>query len=198
MGRFNHNEYRPSDDSSANTLPGVEALQTQYPDAVILYLVPTACGCGCGAQAARNSKFRPGHDARYKGTLIRAYLMGCSIVATNGDQHDVYQPMSSATGRNWEGYLTKARHGLCATIRPRIVRGTATDVEHRLWALHTAEGPSIGGTRLVKIGRWEYPATAISFETERGKVTIEYHTRGAKASTKTVEIDLAVWESGRE
>lgn len=42
------------------------------------------CRCGCGAEVGKGSKFRPGHDARYKGILIRAAVAGDTIVV-NGE-----------------------------------------------------------------------------------------------------------------
>jgi hypothetical protein len=39
-------------------------------ESVTVVLAPGLCACGCGEQVAR--RFRPGHDARLKGQLVRA------------------------------------------------------------------------------------------------------------------------------
>lgn len=34
------------------------------------------CGCGCGEIVTPGSRFRPGHDARHKGNLIKRFRSG--------------------------------------------------------------------------------------------------------------------------
>lgn len=45
---------------------------------------PGQCGCGCGEQVRATSKFRPGHDARTKGALLRCHRAG-GRVTVSGD-----------------------------------------------------------------------------------------------------------------
>jgi hypothetical protein len=42
--------------------------------------VPGTCRCGCGQEVGKGSKFRPGHDAKYKGMLQRAAIAGQMVV----------------------------------------------------------------------------------------------------------------------
>ncbi len=40
---------------------------------------PGQCGCGCGEEIRATSKFRPGHDARAKGALLRCHRAGGKV-----------------------------------------------------------------------------------------------------------------------
>jgi hypothetical protein len=45
-------------------------------DAAVVISAPGECHCGCGEATGARARFRPGHDGRYKGQLIRATRRG--------------------------------------------------------------------------------------------------------------------------
>jgi hypothetical protein len=167
--RFNTSKYDPTVDSSPGSdtyRPGPDSDRGENDEAlgftgVILDLTPLSaphdhldpCECGCRLPLqGKGRRFRPGHDAKLRGILIRAYVTGTEVTwldggsAVSGDAVSYAQRFT--TGRqDWPAMLRTAK------------------------ALHTADRPArparapkaqqlddwTNGT--VKVGRWEYPAS---------------------------------------
>lgn len=75
MARFNPSTYDPKDDSSSGAAAkfGVPA------DQLVLVSSETTCQCGCGDSRDPKRSFRPGHDARLKGSLGRALATNTKV-----------------------------------------------------------------------------------------------------------------------
>lgn len=73
MPRFIPEKWKPEHDSS----PGVFQ---EDPSCVVLLQYGDGCPCGCGMRPeGKKATFRMGHDARLRGILIRAHLMGVQV-----------------------------------------------------------------------------------------------------------------------
>jgi hypothetical protein len=107
MPRFNPEKWKPEHESS----PGVFHLD---PERVVLLRVwygdNLSCPCGCGEALGDKSKFRMGHDARFRGILIRAHLMGVEVrwARDDGSLTDAHTAMVLAQDYGWQEYLTNA------------------------------------------------------------------------------------------
>ena len=88
------------------------------------------CGCGCGELVTR--RFKPGHDARLKGEMLRAYR--------SGDPVDKQRAQLIANDNGWERYLT----------------------DQPAKATKVAKTKPVGFAAVrVKVGRWEYDGILI-------------------------------------
>lgn len=67
------------------------------------------CLCGCGEKVTR--EFLPGHDARYKGQLVKAALGLESTFKGSADDALVI-----IDDRNWSAFVEKSRHALAAKV----------------------------------------------------------------------------------
>jgi hypothetical protein len=63
----------------------------------------TACLCGCGG--APKGSFLPGHDARLKSHLQRAFRGEADLPSAVATLHGTADPMTIAKGRGWERFL---------------------------------------------------------------------------------------------
>lgn len=143
MGRFLGANYNPADDSSeryhgqdlANVILDIAA----RPDGTL------GCPCGCNdVPAGPQSIFRMGHDAKLRGKLIRAHLMGAQIVEIrDGVPAPPKAPMDIARQHGWESVLTDADARREATNRSLATR-------------------ALRSKRLIKVGRWEYTGQVIA------------------------------------
>lgn len=117
------------------------------------------CPCGCGGwPAGSKATFCMGHDARLRGILIRAHLMGVKIrYHVDGTLGDPVDPEQLAEQYHWTSYLH------AAVLRRE---GSNREVLKR----------ALGSERLVKVGRWDYTGQVVSvFRTNREDMyEIEY------------------------
>jgi hypothetical protein len=142
MPRFNSDRYNTAQDSS----PGWKTYKPEY--IVLLLAVDTdgklGCPCGCGGwPLGEKAKFAMGHDARLRGILIRAHLMGKQVFYVmrppNGAAVDTVplDAMKVAQKYGWAKYLDDA------VLRRE---GKNREVLQR----------ALGSKRLIQVGRWEY------------------------------------------
>lgn len=142
MPRFNPNKWKPTDDSSpglrAALDPGVVALlwKIRYSD------LRFGCPCGCGEfPLGDKATFCMGHDARLRGVLIRAHLMGVKIEyyrdLTGSNNSGPMTAMDIAEAYGWGHYLD------AAVLRRE---GKNREVLRR----------AIGSDRLIKVGKWSF------------------------------------------
>lgn len=139
MPRFNPNKWKPSDDST----PG---LRTIDPRRVVLHTPGGCCPCGCaipplGAKAT----FNMGHDARLRGVLIRAHLMGVEIREV--DCRSVVEAEKDS-GLVWTAEDVAARHGWKKYLDAAVLRRDGKNREVLRKAL--------GSERLVRVGKWDF------------------------------------------
>lgn len=160
MARFNPAKYDPRNDSS----PDTDDLRVDgYENDVIIELGAVdgskLCNCGCGdplperknGKTVETTRFIQGHDARFRGILIRAHLTNTEITVRDGAMQTSSSAMQLATnldlGRknaHWVSSLQNAQNTFDAKAAKRTNRSTGKQDAYQL------------GT--IKIGRWEYPA----------------------------------------
>lgn len=146
MPRFNPEKWKPTDDSS-------EGFRTLDPHSVVLNVAvrweepgqSLGCPCGCGDfPLGDKATFRMGHDARLRGILIRAHLMGAKIryhmEGTLGDPVDAEE---LAEHYYWKSYLDSAVMSREGKNREVLKRALKSD-------------------RLVKVGRWEFTGQVVA------------------------------------
>lgn len=188
MGKLNLAKYDPKDDSS----PGTAAMRGS-PDilGVILDHTEGRCLCGCGqAPAGPKSLFRMGHDARYRGTLIRAYITDTPITDiatqdTNGEENvfrSTRTAMQAAEALGWGEYLKVAKEREDLRTSDRANRANQA-------VLSRATGPQVGDRKLIRVGRWDYTGQVVAVWENGEEVEFEYVTKGGdiKRVTKSKE-----------
>lgn len=146
MPKFNSDRWKPSDDSS----PGY---RTVDPHAVVLNVglrmegpgQAMGCPCGCGDfPLGDKATFCMGHDARLRGILIRAHLMGVSIrYHMGGTLSEPTDPLMIAEQYHWKSYLDAA-----------VLRREGKSREVLRGALKSE--------RLVRVARWEYTGQVVA------------------------------------
>lgn len=135
MPRFVANKWKPVDDST----PGY---RTVDPTRVVLAQVyegaRVGCPCGCkGYPLGDKAKFAMGHDARLRGKLIRAHLMGVEVVfVVNDVEVSPTSAVDVASLYGWKEYLDSA-----------VLRREGKNREVLARAL--------GSERLLQVGRWQ-------------------------------------------
>lgn len=188
MGKTNLNKYRPREDSS----PGTEGIRTRMPQLendVILVVRANDCLCGCTQPpAGTKSKFRMGHDARYRGKLIRAHVTGTKITIINSTTNEEdplvvvsADPMALAKEHGWSDYLTIAAEREDARTKQKADRASQT-------LLEKVTGERVGDEKLIKVGRWEYTGQVVAvFEVNDGKeIVYRYVTKNGETKEHRV------------
>lgn len=100
-------EYNPAADSSADYQK--EAVDTGR---LILDISGNACLCGC--KEATQGRFRPGHDAKLKGKLLRAHLgkAGVTILRDDNEEEQItaraFAKKISSDKHDWSTALDRA------------------------------------------------------------------------------------------
>ena len=118
---------------------------------------PGYCHCGCGTQTAKNRRFRQGHDARFKGVLMRAHVAGTTITLVHHITKDEVQmsAMDVANTYGWGKYLEDAAmRAATKQIKSDLKRGAGlryvTDVKTgEKYALQLSYDFKIAGGRTV-------------------------------------------------
>lgn len=141
------------------------------------------CKCYCGKQVnTRKREFLPGHDAKLKSAMQRAYRTGTDIEVppeyTADGERLAISPQAIANERGWRQFLTD---------------GKETPSDQR----PTAEEPvDVQGFRpvRVKIGRWVYDANVVSYPDgpDGNTVTVGYRDGKGEDQVKTVTRDKLV------
>lgn len=141
------------------------------------------CKCYCGKQVnTRKREFLPGHDAKLKSAMQRAYRTGTDIEVppeyTADGERLAISPQAIANERGWQQFLTDGKE-------------TPSDQGP------TAEEPvEVQGFRpvRVKIGRWVYDANVVSYPDgpDGNTVTVGYRDGKGEDQVKTVTRDKIV------
>lgn len=167
MARFNPETYDPVSDSSASV---------SQPGKLVIFRQDGHCQCGC-AQPVTNakSKFRMGHDARFKGALTRAHLAAVPVVLSFPDEQTERTALAIAKlydspKFSWSDALRAAKERQGTAPAPKTPKAPA--------------GPKVGDLRLVKVGRWEYEGKIVAINGT--ELEVEYTT--AKGDTKTATV----------
>lgn len=147
MPRFSPTKYKPSDDSS----PGHRTVDPRH---VVLFVneqtgdgARLGCPCGCGEfPRGKNATFQMGHDARYRGILIRAHLSGTGIVRIVGRQRFVPETAMELAKLEGKSFVDALKN---AELRRE---GKNREVLRN----------ALGSARLIKVGRWAYTGQVVA------------------------------------
>lgn len=114
MARFNPAKYDPANDSSVGTnVHRATAGDDNGFEGVILFVREGHCICGCLTKVGKKSRFAQGHDARYKGILLRAHRTGTEITVMDQDSGmAVSSPAVNLFRDNgWERFIPDSPEG---------------------------------------------------------------------------------------
>lgn len=186
--------YDPKNDSS----PGTQAVRDREGFAgVILHRTdPANCLCGCDQPPmGTGRKFRMGHDARYRGILIRAYVAGAQVAIYDGGGLAIHDADELANELDWCQYLETAKRREDRKLEEKLERANTRLVEQ-------ATGPQVGDLRLVRVGRWEYTGQVICVFEDDDTIEFRYVTKSGEAKRvvkpRAEYAELAVPEHMRE
>lgn len=143
---FNVGKYNPADDSSDDHY--ALRLKHEITDGVVIdqrLVSPSVgsdeawlpCLCGCRRTSptinAGKSKFIQGHDAKFKGVLLRAHLAGAVVTTVGLTGVDVDSALDVAKSLGWVHYLSDAqkRHRVAAAARGERDKTKALRVKAR-------------------------------------------------------------------
>lgn len=170
MPRFNPDRWKPTDESS----PGCITLD---PHSVVLRVNirdedgRMGCPCGCGEfPLGTKAIFCMGHDARLRGKLIRAHLMGVRVrYYAGGVLGDPTDAEVLASQYAWKAYLDEA-----------VMRREGRNREVLKRAL--------GSERLVKVGRWEFTGQVVAVYrmNDEDRYRVEYVNKAGDIKTTSV------------
>lgn len=82
------------------------------------------CLCGCGEEVTR--EFKPGHDARYKGQMIRLVLASEAEPANERIAQSGGYALAVIQGRNWTSFLDKSRDAVKAKAAKKAANPNST------------------------------------------------------------------------
>lgn len=166
MPRHNLAKYDPRTDSSAGTDE-----YRQDGDGVILMQRPGDCPCGCLTKPlSKGRTFAMGHDARFRGILIRAHCTGNEVTVIDPDskEREVFKAMALAETHDWAEYLATAKTREDEKAQRRLDRANKE-------VLNKALQP--GDKKLIKVGRWEHTGQVVAIYEDSGMVEFEYVTK---------------------
>ena len=169
------------------------------PDSLVLVGTATAdkamaqlCPCGCAEVLATGSKFRMGHDIRFRGKLIRAAAAGLNVQYVTesgtriGKASDPFDVASwyNTDKLNWE----KAVRSGVDRIDNREAAKAASDRK----VVGAAIDPRLGERELIKVGRWEKTGTIVAvYKTNDGTEALEFEYSDAKGAVHRVLRDVS-------
>lgn len=138
------------------------------------------CACGCG-EAVANAKrnFRPGHDQRLMGILVRAEREGLEVswmaggVMISGTATDYARLVLGDAGvSKLAGYIANEPK------RARKARADRAEVDPAADAIVASVKPAADPLpATVKIGRWEYPVIDVERDGNGKIVGVTYKNR---------------------
>lgn len=141
MPRFNPNKWKPTDDST----PG---LRTVDPRRVVLHVPDGCCPCGCATPPlGAKTTFNMGHDARLRGVLIRAHLMGVEIREVSSAS-TLEASVEGGLAPTFKAEDVAARHGWKKYLDAAVLRRDGKNREVLRKAL--------GSERLIRVGKWDF------------------------------------------
>lgn len=174
MPRFEIEKYNPAKDSSLEYLA-----EAMLEGKVVLAVPEGGCPCGCGEKPkSRGRTFAMGHDARYRGKLIRAHLTGTPVRVVGYDGTGEVAARELAAEHGWEIYLLEAE-ARRAQANERVARRARAHKEKEQNGL-------VGKKRLVRVGRWEYTGQVVAVYDDGKQVEVQYVTR--LGETKRVRV----------
>jgi hypothetical protein len=174
MPRFTPSKYNPFEDSDTGSVMNLREMSAIQRDlkCVVLGVEPGDCPCGCGQKPkGKKAEYAMGHDARYRGKLIRAFLTGTDVAIVAGGK---------TTRRTARGLAQEAGKSFVEALDAAEARREQANAR----LVQKAKGSK----RTVKVGRWEYTGQVAAVYTtpEGDEYEIEYVTK--QGETKKVRV----------
>lgn len=175
MPKFSRTKYDPrSESTKGHAEDGKLVLVTVDKDG------NTLCPCGCeGAPTGKKSVFVMGHDARFRGQLIRAACTETTVVlvdlrSTRSSAECTALEVAAMHGSTFEGPVKEAKAREDAKLAAR------KDVSNKAIVAHALK---VGDQRTIKVGRWKYTGEVVGIFDDGDEIEIQY-TDG-KGNVKT-------------
>lgn len=182
MPRFQPERWKPFDDSS----PGYRTLD---PTCVVLNVgmrvegpgQAMGCPCGCGDfPLSDQATFCMGHDARLRGILIRAHLMGVRIrYHIDGTLSDPVDAYDLADQYTWKSYLDSAVLKREGRNRELLRKALKSDC-------------------LVRVGRWETTGQVVAVFRKDGKDMYDVEYVNKAGDIRTIKVPASETPLTRE
>lgn len=154
------------------------------------------CKCYCGKQVnTRKREFLPGHDAKLKSAMQRAYRTGTDIEVppeyTADGERLAISPQAIANERGWRQFLTDGKETPSEEDPEEMFAGDRGELDPE-----TLQPVDVQGFRpvRVKIGRWVYDANVVSYPDgpDGNTITVGYRDGKGEDQVKTVTRDKIV------
>lgn len=123
---------------------------------VLLDVAEGTCACGCGEAVSGNRNFRPGHDQRLMGILVRAHREGLEVSWMRGGVLIGSNPEDYARQVLGDAGVAKLARYI-ATEPKRARKGNRTSAAKAADVIAAPARPAFTEGE-VKIGRWVYPS----------------------------------------
>lgn len=151
----------------------------------------TGAYVSCGTEIPIKRTFHPGHDAKYKSVLLKAFRAGEAFSFIDGGVRVDANPMELARERNWEKFMTPAK---AKKLKAKTKDATETP-EGKADRPDDVEPASMAGFHPArfKVGRWMKDGNIVS-RNEDGTVTVSY--ADGKGKTQTLTLDASKVEEG--
>lgn len=172
--------------TATDTKPEAEATPT--PEAPKFH----DCGCfsvwdekleayvSCGEQVPAKRTFVPGHDAKLKSVLLKAFREGEAFTYVSGGLRVEADPLELAKERGWEKFMTpkpvKKSKAKADKDEPAV---PAEPADVKLEGFHPAT---------FKVGRWDKEGSVVS-ENADGTLTVSYKDGKGNEQTLTLPAD---------
>lgn len=174
MPKFSRTKYDPR----AESTPGFEE-----DGKVVLHQIEGGCPCGCETRPLSKGRlFAMGHDARFRGKLIRAALTGTPVkIVSDGDGKALSKSARDTALDYGDSFVTAVDAALEreeAKAKARAERGNKEVLSKAI------NGPQVGTKVLVKVGRWPYTGNVAAIYEDGDEVEVEFVD--GKGNVKTV------------
>jgi len=138
----------------------------------------------CTANVNKGRTFAPGHDAKLKSVLIKAFRGGYDYSHLEGSMKIDVDPVTVADDRGWGHFLTaapqrKSRKGTKGQGAKAPQGQAQPDSDQPVQGFRPCQ---------VKVGRWWKDGIVVAYPAE-GQITVTYKDSKSEPKTITVEAD---------
>jgi hypothetical protein len=140
----------------------------------------------CTANVNKGRTFAPGHDAKLKSALIKAFRAGTDFSYLDGSLLVHADPVAVADDRGWGHFMTAApkRKSRKGSLQGK---GSAAAKAAHGQAESDSDQPVVGFRPCqVKVGRWWKDGQVVAYPSD-GQVTVTY--KDSKGEPKTITVD---------
>lgn len=144
----------------------------------------------CGELVYGKREFKPGHDAKLKSVLIKAFRNGTDFTMSDGGMNIHANPMELAKARGWEKFMTPAKPK--KVRKPKADKDVPVEDNHPdIEYVDEVETPaSVAGFQPArfKVGRWMKDGVVVSHNDD-GTITVSYTDKKGERNELTLAAD---------